>query len=389
MAMTLRSFQTSPIPAKEGLERRDTPAAPISQVLFEGALLRERQRADRCNDPLLLLEVASDDAILISESHWDAVASSIAAATRETDVRGWIRPRAALGVILTENRVANTALVGQLERRIRCELGQDVDTATAGTLSVRLHVYPDSGVPESPGSAAAEGTNEIVRLLPLLEDIRLRSFQQPIYEVVKRAVDIVGSISLLAVLSPLLLLIAAAIRFRSPGPALFQQVRIGREGRSFTMLKFRTMRLDADHGIHQAYVADFIDNVTRISAGKAIKVFKILDDPRVTRLGRLLRRTSLDELPQLWNVVRGDMSLVGPRPPLPYEVAQYKSWHLRRVLESKPGITGLWQVTGRSRTTFDEMVRLDLRYARTRSLWTDLKILLATPRAVIDGKGAH
>ena len=116
--------------------------------------------------------------------------------------------------------------------------------------------------------------------------------------------------------------------------------------------------------------------------------FKITDDPRVTRLGRILRRTSLDELPQLFNVLRGDMSLVGPRPPVPYEVEQYQPWHCRRVLEAKPGLTGLWQVSGRSRTTFDEMVRLDLRYAKACSLRTDLRILLATPKAVIAGKGA-
>jgi len=109
---------------------------------------------------------------------------------------------------------------------------------------------------------------------------------------------------------------------------------------------------------------------------------------RITPIGHFLRKTSLDELPQLWNVLTGDMSLVGPRPPLPYEVEQYKPWHCRRVVDAKPGITGLWQVTGRSRTTFDEMVRLDLRYARTRSLWTDIKILLQTPAAVIAGKGA-
>jgi lipopolysaccharide/colanic/teichoic acid biosynthesis glycosyltransferase len=117
-------------------------------------------------------------------------------------------------------------------------------------------------------------------------------------------------------------------------------------------------------------------------------LFKIVDDPRVTAVGRMLRKTSFDELPQLWNVLRGDMSLVGPRPPLHYEVEQYEPWHRRRVLEVKPGITGLWQVSGRSRTTFDEMVRLDLRYAKTCSLWTDIKILLATPAAVISGKGA-
>jgi lipopolysaccharide/colanic/teichoic acid biosynthesis glycosyltransferase len=118
------------------------------------------------------------------------------------------------------------------------------------------------------------------------------------------------------------------------------------------------------------------------------KLFKLSNDPRITAVGRILRKTSIDELPQLWNVLIGEMSLVGPRPPIPYELRHYAPWHRRRVLEAKPGITGLWQVTGRSRTTFDEMVRLDLRYARTRSLWADLRILLRTPGAVLGGRGA-
>jgi lipopolysaccharide/colanic/teichoic acid biosynthesis glycosyltransferase len=154
------------------------------------------------------------------------------------------------------------------------------------------------------------------------------------------------------------------------------------------MLKFRTMHANADSAVHHEYVSWFIKSSGKTQPGGQDGVFKLANDRRITPVGHILRKTSLDELPQLWNVFRGDMSLVGPRPPLPYEVEQYKPWHCRRVLEAKPGITGLWQVTGRSRTTFDEMVRLDLRYARTYSLWTDIKILLATPRAVISGKGA-
>jgi len=156
----------------------------------------------------------------------------------------------------------------------------------------------------------------------------------------------------------------------------------------FTMLKFRTMYLNADHRPHHEFVSRFIKASGQVHEPGKHRFFKLTNDPRVTPVGRVLRKTSLDELPQLWNVLRGDMSLVGPRPPLPYELEQYKPWHRRRVLEAKPGITGLWQVAGRSRMTFDEMVRLDLRYARTRSLWNDLKILLATPAAVISGKGA-
>jgi lipopolysaccharide/colanic/teichoic acid biosynthesis glycosyltransferase len=158
------------------------------------------------------------------------------------------------------------------------------------------------------------------------------------------------------------------------------------------MLKFRTMSTGADHAVHREYVTALIKSggqaETTGRGEDGSPLFKMANDLRVTPLGRVLRKTSLDELPQLWNVLRGDMSLVGPRPPLEYEVEQYQSWHRRRVLEAKPGITGLWQVSGRSRTTFDEMVRLDLRYARSNSLATDIKILLATPAAVIDGRGA-
>ena len=168
----------------------------------------------------------------------------------------------------------------------------------------------------------------------------------------------------------------------------FRQQRVGEAGRPFTMLKFRTMQVNADPRIHQQYVENFIQSSGTPEARKNV-VFKIVNDPRVTPVGHFLRRSSLDEFPQFWNVLTGEMSLVGPRPPLPYEVARYKGWHRRRVLEAKPGITGLWQVTGRSRTTFDEMVRLDLRYAKNLLGLDRLKILLATPRAVISGKGAH
>jgi len=173
----------------------------------------------------------------------------------------------------------------------------------------------------------------------------------------------------------------------SSGPVFFQQVRVGQWMKSFKILKFRTMYVNVDEKLHQQYVTWFINSSGEGKPGQT-EVFKLTHDPRITPIGRFLRNSSFDELPQLWNVLRGDMSLVGPRPPIPYELEQYQPWHCRRLLDVKPGITGLWQVTGRSRTTFNEMVRLDLRYARTCSLWTDVKILLATPAAVISGKGA-
>jgi lipopolysaccharide/colanic/teichoic acid biosynthesis glycosyltransferase len=207
--------------------------------------------------------------------------------------------------------------------------------------------------------------------------------------VIKRGLDVAGSLVLLVALGPLLFLLGALVKLTSRGPVFFGQERVGQRMKPFTVLKFRTMYVNADPKLHRDYVTDFIKKSSSqgLTADEN-RIFKLTNDPRVTFAGRILRKTSLDELPQLWNVLRGDMSLVGPRPPIPYEVEQYKPWHCRRVLEAKPGITGLWQVTGRGRTTFDDMVRLDLRYARTRSLRTDLKILLATPRAVISGKGA-
>ena len=179
------------------------------------------------------------------------------------------------------------------------------------------------------------------------------------------------------------------MKLTSPGPILFRQARVGQMAKPFTMLKFRSMRVNADPRLHHEFVTTFIKSSAQLHPAGSKALFKLTNDPRVTPLGRILRKSSLDELPQLWNVLRGDMSLVGPRPPLAYEVEQYQPWHRRRVMDAKPGITGLWQVGGRSQTTFDEMVRLDLRYARTRSLWTDIRILLATPRAVISGKGAR
>ena len=208
-----------------------------------------------------------------------------------------------------------------------------------------------------------------------------------IYLATKRALDVVGSAALLLLLAPLFLLIAALVKLGSTGPVFFEQVRVGQWMKSFKILKFRTMYVNVDEKLHQQYVTWFITSSGEGTPGHT-EVFKLTHDPRITPIGRFLRRTSLDELPQLWNVLRGDMSLVGPRPPIPYELEQYQPWHCRRLLDAKPGITGLWQVTGRSRTTFNEMVRLDLRYARTCSLWTDVKILLATPGAVISGKGA-
>jgi lipopolysaccharide/colanic/teichoic acid biosynthesis glycosyltransferase len=182
------------------------------------------------------------------------------------------------------------------------------------------------------------------------------------------------------------LIIAAAIKATSAGPVFFRQKRVGLNGKTFLFLKFRTMTANNDPLKHKEYIKKFINQQN--SAATEPGVFKLTNDSRITTVGHFLRKTSFDELPQLINVLKGDMSLVGPRPPIPYECDLYDIWHRRRLLSSKPGITGLWQVVGRSRTTFDEMVRLDLKYLREWSLLLDLKIILMTPKAMIGGSGA-
>jgi lipopolysaccharide/colanic/teichoic acid biosynthesis glycosyltransferase len=211
------------------------------------------------------------------------------------------------------------------------------------------------------------------------------------YLAVKRGVDILLVLLGLLLLWPLLLLIAIAIKLHSEGPVIFTQERVGydqrtRTVRTFRFYKFRSMRVNCDDTLHRAHVAKLIHENTAVSGGQPS--LKLARDPRITGLGRLLRRSSLDELPQLFNVLKGDMSIVGPRPALPYEVAMYEEWHRQR-LQCVPGITGWWQVKGRSTVSFDEMVKMDIWYIRHRSLALDLKILfLLTPWAVISGKGA-
>jgi lipopolysaccharide/colanic/teichoic acid biosynthesis glycosyltransferase len=202
-----------------------------------------------------------------------------------------------------------------------------------------------------------------------------------------RALDIFAAALLLLALLPFLLLIVIVIRFDSPGSAIYRQERFGRKLRPFTVNKFRTMRAGVGHELHQAFVLELISGHEEIDSGRP-GLFKLGSaDKRITRIGGFLRRSSLDELPQLWNVLRGDMSLVGPRPPVAYEVENYPGKAFGRFAV-KPGLTGLWQVSGRSETTFDEMIDLDLDYARRRSLWLNLRIMARTVPAVLRGKGA-
>ena len=265
------------------------------------------------------------------------------------------------------------------------QLKQEIEAGSStGRYAIGLTTYPDHVLEPNTrlDIEAAAVPNHLVggHLTP----------QHRVQAAAKRAVDIVGALVGLAVFSPVMLVTAAAVKLSSPGPIIFKQTRIGEKGERFSFYKFRSMRTDADDRIHREYVKSLIEgNHQQLDQGENAKpLYKMKSDPRITRVGRIIRKTSIDELPQFFNVLKGDMSLVGPRPPLPYEVEQYQSWHLRRVLDVKPGITGLWQVDGRSKTSFDDMVRLDLKYSKSWSLTLDFQIMLKTFRAVVESSGA-
>jgi len=353
----------------------------LDHRLFRSVVIRERKRADRSHDSVVLLRLEwSRDGGGNGSTLWPAAIDAVMAVTAETDVVGWLDASAAIGILLCDMPASEgLRRPHALAARIAAGLATRLDAAGAAQFSMHLHVYP-----ETDGDARPSGSPIDPLFYPELLTARRRRWN---YDAVKRVLDVVGSVVLLIVLSPLVALIAILVKLGSPGPVFFRQQRVGYMMKPFTMLKFRTMHVGADPTVHQQFVSQFIRSRLPVD-DPATALFKLTRDPRITPIGRILRKTSLDELPQIWNVLRGEMSLIGPRPPLRYEFVEYKPWHRRRLLEAKPGITGLWQVAGRSRTTFDEMVRLDLRYARRRSLWMDIRIFLATPAAVISGKGA-
>jgi lipopolysaccharide/colanic/teichoic acid biosynthesis glycosyltransferase len=353
----------------------------LTEKEFVRALRLERRRSERSGRPFLMMLLEAGGMLRTdgAGSVREILATSLLAHTRDTDVVGWYQDGAVLGVLYTEICETPAKAESTLRQKISTVLSQRLTPKQAENIRISIYIYPLDG--EEPGEP-----NDLTLYPDLKEHINRRKVAHG----VKRAVDIVGSLMALILLSPILLGIALAIKLNSRGPVFFRQERLGQYARTFTFLKFRSMYVNSDPKIHQEYVTSFIAGTGKKNAdAKGKKVFKITNDPRVTAVGRLLRRASLDELPQLFNVLTGSMSLVGPRPPLPYEVVNYDLWHRRRLFEAKPGITGLWQVNGRSRLTFDDMVRLDLKYGKQSSLLLDLEILMRTPLAVLSGDGAY
>lgn len=345
-------------------------------------LCLERKRAERSRRKFLLVLFDAEEAARTPRKQeiLDAVIRAADDARRDTDPAGWYRNERVLGIIFTELAILDE-MVPSLIEKVHDSLKQRLQPGDHEVVRVSVHVFGDDTEGDGPG----------VSVDPIFyPDILHLHRSKKIEHFLKRAIDIAFSAAALLLLAPVFVAVGTLVKLTSKGPIFFKQERLGRFGNAFRCLKFRSMYVNNDDRIHQDFVKNLINggSYTAGANGRS-PTFKMTNDPRITKIGKFLRRSSLDEFPQFINVLLGDMSLVGPRPPLAYEFRQYDIWHRLRVLEVKPGITGLWQVKGRSRVCFDEMVRLDLRYAHQWSLWLDLQIIVQTPRAVISGEGAY
>jgi len=357
----------------------------LSQELFARTLYLERKRTERSGRSFVLMMLESTKLLNARSDHQalERVLFVLSRSTRDTDITGWYKEECTIGVIFTElgANVDGKSVVKALLTKITNALSSALTISQINQIRLSFRVYPDNWDQGNPATDTESN---------FYDDLLYETAPNPFPRLVKRSIDIVGSLLALTFGLPLFVAIAVAIKLTSKGPVLFRQQRLGQYGKQFHFLKFRSMYVDNDESIHRDFVTRFIVNANGCNqAPEGQSPYKLTADPRVTCAGRFLRKTSLDELPQFLNVLKGDMSLVGPRPPLPYEVECYHVWHRTRLLAAKPGITGLWQVSGRSRVKFDDMVRMDLRYAKSWSLWLDLKILLQTPHAVFSGNGAH
>jgi lipopolysaccharide/colanic/teichoic acid biosynthesis glycosyltransferase len=374
----LAARQTAPRVSFFDRDAVNGPGSPFSEDVFQRVLMLERRRAERSRRTFALMLVNSNGRQAADAKVLRQVLAVLASTSRESDLIGWYEASVTIGVIFTELEDTKTKAAESILRKVEMAVQDTLDQADAAKISISLHMFPEDGERGYSGKVADS------KLYP---DLQPRVSGKQLRLGVKRAIDIGGSALLLLLTLPFLATIAAIIKLTSKGPVLFTQERLGQFGQRFKCLKFRTMHVDCDPKIHREYVQQFIAGNANSAHEESspTNLYKLTHDPRITPFGRFLRKSSLDEFPQFWNVLRGEMSLVGPRPPVPYEFEVYDVWHRRRVLELKPGVTGLWQVSGRNRIPFQEMVRLDLRYSQKWSLWLDLKILLATPRAIFSG----
>ena len=349
---------------------------------FNQRLCFERKRTERSRNPFLMMLLDIEEFEINKSKIIRNVTSALLSSTRETDIKGWYRHDSIIGVIFTE--ISNLDM-DSIEQKILSKLYDTVGSSEdVNKIKISIHLFP-----EKDNDRRSDSLPDL-RLYP---DVTAQSIESKDKLILKRIIDVNGCLTGFLIFSPFFIIIPLIIKLTSKGPVLFYQERIGLNGEKFKMIKFRSMYINNNPKIHQEYVRELINGNKNKDDNKnglgENGVYKIMNDPRVTPIGRFLRKTSLDELPQFINVLIGNMSLVGPRPPLEYELVNYDIWHRRRIFSVKPGITGLWQVKGRSITTFDEMVRMDLKYTKEQSLWLDFVLLLQTVRVVLNGKGAY
>lgn len=358
----------------------------VSEESFRTLVSVERKRTERSKKPfmVMLLNVSFiSDAIKQNKFDnasayvlYNTIAQSITSVTRDIDIKGWHEKGKTIGILFTEISIDSK---NKILEKIKNSLIKNLFPEYASSIGISCSCYPVDNVTES---------NKLEIFYP---DPARVSVKKHLRIIAKRSIDIFGSLAGLLIFSPIFLIASILIKLTSKGPVFFRQKRVGKGGKVFNIYKFRTMTVQNDESVHRKYMQDFIkgqaEGIVNEETGEI--VFKLTNDSRITKIGKVLRKTSLDELPQFINVLLGDMSLVGPRPPIPYEVEAYELWHKRRVLETKPGITGYWQVEGRSVTNFDNMCRMDLQYIAKQSTRLDLKYIIKTPVVLLTAKGGY
>ena len=351
----------------------------FKENLFRILLVMERKRSERNNKPFMLIRIdyrhCSDffrETGIIKE-----LVQDLSTVTRENDVKGWFKRGRVIGVLVAD---INVSVSERIFRKIEAKIRERFPGMIYDKLSIKKDIFPDTIETDNLKS---------IYLNSVIYANGMNVSAGTVMRIIKRSIDIAGSIVGTILFSPFFLIIPLVIKLTSEGPVFFTQRRVGRFGKTFVCIKFRTMKKCNDDTVHREFVKKFISSSGETAPLDKNAVFKIEDDPRVTGIGKFLRKTSLDEIPQFFNVLLGQMSIVGPRPAIPYEVNEYNIWHRRRVFETKPGITGFWQVKGRSRTDFNNMVRMDIQYINSWSLINDLKLIVATPVAMVAGRGAY
>ena len=351
-----------------------------SEAYFKELLLFERKRSERFQTSfaVISIDVARLRRTGKTSSLFSSLVQIIHSGIRSTDFAGWLSEGRTLGIVLTEVDTGSVeAVLWKLSGKLR-------DTLTREQFSVIRFdhcVFPEM---------IRNGSGKSSKMSAILySKSERRTTAAKISCCLKRMLDIFGSLFGILLFSPVFLIVPVLIRLTTGEKVFFRQVRVGRFGEHFTLIKFRTMRESSDDTIHRDFIRQYIKGLPSDTGTGQTGIYKIKDDPRITWIGRHLRKTSLDEIPQFFNVLTGKMSLVGPRPAIPYEVDEYDLWHQRRVLEVKPGLTGLWQVKGRSSTDFATMVRMDINYIQRCSPALDLKLLIQTPLSLITTKGAY